>query len=289
MTRCTRALQLPRTSTTRSAARAFLSSPSRTQSRRPRRLTSATRSTRPTSTRPRSPGRMACLWVSVLVGGAVGSRRARARRHKHAPLSPGYPWPTYTTKCVERGASCNAAAVGTPNDYQVASRNGTAKAGTTSVPGCRYVDCFVLVQNSLGSACSLVAPNVLTINTQNFDTFALGSIKGQQGWNPAMTNAFDQDITLVRAEGGGLRDPKQRFGEEGAAAGGEGLRRARRRRRRARPGRAPRPASAHARPPHRPHACGATSALCRDVARAHQPFFPFLRSAPTACGAFPTP
>ena len=46
----------------------------------------------------------------------------------------------------------------------------------------------------------LVAPNILTINIQNFDTFNLGSIKGQQGWNPGMWSGFDQAITQVRQE-----------------------------------------------------------------------------------------
>ena len=86
------------------------------------------------------------------------------------PFPTGYPWPTYTIKCVERGAACTAPAIGTPGVIQVTTRNGTALTGvSTPVPGCHYLDCYVIASNNLGTSCSLLpAANVLTMNIQNF-------------------------------------------------------------------------------------------------------------------------
>ena len=101
---------------------------------------------------------------------------------------------------MERGTGCNGTVIGTPGVIQVTNRNGTGRTGTSAMPACHYADCYVIASNALGTVCSLVAPNIITLITQNFDTFNLGSIKNQQGWNPGMYAGFDQAITQVIKE-----------------------------------------------------------------------------------------
>lgn len=70
---------------------------------------------------------------------------------------------------------------------------GSVRAFLSTFPLSPHQDCYVIASNTLGTVCSLVAPNIVTVATSNFDTFNLGSINGQQGWS-AIDPLVDQAI-----------------------------------------------------------------------------------------------